>query len=67
MNKNKPSLTVEVECSDFYGFLELANRFKEKLIQCSKHSRWPVPNVAAGINRVNYMIILKMNGTALQK
>lgn len=32
VDKNKPFLTVEVECFDFYGFLELANRFKEKLI-----------------------------------
>lgn len=32
VDKNKLSLTVEVEFSDFYGFLELANGFKEKLI-----------------------------------
>lgn len=37
--KNKASMSVEVEWSGFYGFLELAKRFKEKLIQCSKHSR----------------------------
>lgn len=66
MDKNKPPLTVEVECSDLHGFSELTNKFKEKLIWCSKQSRQPVPNVTAGINRVSYMIILMINGIALQ-
>lgn len=45
MDKNKHSLAVEVECSDFYGFLELVQGkisrvFQTLQVTCAKWSSW---------------------------